>query len=145
MLLQDRENVLNEVELLVAGRRDEVIAIADQRLLRRLAGLIHDRDAALLADRRIGEDEVVLSVLLRQRIFRHYGKFVVGVAADAMQQEVHGAEPRDTVDQFDAVERAVLEALLLRLIELVVLRIGEIVVRAEKKTAGTAGRIADRL
>ena len=54
VLFQDREDVLDEVELFVTRRCPEVVAVDGQRLARRLAGVVHDRDAALLTERRIG-------------------------------------------------------------------------------------------
>ena len=60
-----------------------------------------------------------------------------------MKQKVHRAEARDAVDQLDPEERAILELLLLRPVELIMLR--EVIMRREQETAGAAGRIADRL
>src|ERR1035437_6116787 len=41
----------------------------------------------------------------------------IGIAADAVEQEIHPAEARDAVDQFDAEERFVVQRLLLRAVE----------------------------
>ena len=60
-----------------------------------------------------------------------------------MKQEIHRAEAGDAVDQLDAEERAVLELLLLRPVELIML--GEVIMRREQEPARAAGRIADRL
>jgi len=45
VLLQDREDVLEEVELLVAGRRLEIIAIDDQTFLLLIPGIVDDGQA----------------------------------------------------------------------------------------------------
>ena len=63
VLLEDGEDVLEEVELLVRRRRPEIVAVDDQRLLRRLAGLVDDGDAALLPEGGIGQDDLVFAVL----------------------------------------------------------------------------------
>ncbi len=62
--------------------------------------------------------------------------------ADAVQQQVHRAEPRHAVDQLDAEERAALELLLLRPVE----RDGAWRCNRAPRagTARAAGRIADR-
>ena len=66
VLLEDGEDVLEEVELLVARARPEVVAVDDERFLRVLARLVDDGDAALLAERRIGQDDVVFAMLRRR-------------------------------------------------------------------------------
>ena len=65
------------------------------------------------------------------------------LAADAVQQQIHRAEPRDAVHQFDAEERAALELLLLRPVQRVML--GEVIMRREQETARAARRITNRL
>ena len=66
VLLEDGEDVLEEVELLVARAGPEVVAVDDERFLRCLACLVDDGDAALLAEGRIGQDDVVFAVLRRR-------------------------------------------------------------------------------
>ena len=63
------------------------------------------------------------------------------VAADAVQVEVHGAEPRRAVDDLPAAQRVVAQALLLVAVERIVA--GDVVVRGEQEAAGAAGGIAD--
>ena len=46
MLFEDREHMLEKVELLVAGRRPEVVAMDGQTFFLRLALLVNDRYAA---------------------------------------------------------------------------------------------------
>ena len=76
MLLEDGEDVLEEIELLVARARPEIVAIDDERFLGRLARLVDDGHAALLAERRIGQDDLVFAVLPGQRVLGHDGKAV---------------------------------------------------------------------
>ena len=68
MLLEDGEDVLEEIELLVARARPEIVAIDDERFLRRLARLVDDGHAALLAEGRIGQDDLVFAVLPGQSV-----------------------------------------------------------------------------
>ena len=142
MLLQDREDVLEEVELLVAGGRPEVVTVDRQALLFRLAlplttvTLLFLPNGGLVSTiskywppwwaTRRG------SRLARRRLRR----------TDAVQQHVHAAQPRHAVHQLHAEERAVLEPLLLLAIELVV-RDRQIVVSRQQEAAGAAGRVAD--
>ena len=144
VLLEDREDVLEEVELLVRGRGPEVVAVDHQRFLRGVALLVHDGDAALLAEGRIGQHDVVLAVLAREGVLRSDGQ-VRGacIGTDAVEQQVHRAEARDAVDQLDAEERAVVELLLLGAVEVGALR--EVIVGCEQEPAGAAGWIADGL
>ena len=115
-----------------------------ERFLGRLARFVDDGDAALLAEGRIGQDDVVFAVLRRRaRPCVTTGRVLFESAADAVQQQVHRAEARDAVHQLDAEERAVLELLLLRSIELVML--GDVIMRREQESARAAGRIADGL
>ena len=143
VLLQDREDVLQKVELLVARARPEIVAVDDQRFLRRLARLVHDRHAALLAERRIRQHDLVFPVLARQRVLRDHRQVFLGLPADAVQQQVHRAQARHAVHQLDAVERAGLEFLLLRPVQRGAL--GQVVVRRQQEPARAARRIADRL
>ena len=60
MLLEDGKDVLEEIELLVARGCPEIIAIDDERFLRLLVRLVDDGHAALFAERRIGQHDVIL-------------------------------------------------------------------------------------
>ncbi len=81
--------MLEEIELLVAGRRPEVVADDDQALFAFLAFLVDHRDARLLAERRIGQHHVVSSRRLLVQAVGHRDRALV--AADAVQVEVHRA------------------------------------------------------
>jgi hypothetical protein len=65
------------------------------------------------------------------------------VGADAVQDEIHGAQAGDAVDDVDASERLEPQVLLLVLVELGTL--GDEVMRGEQEAAGAASGIADRL
>ena len=86
VLLQDREDVLEEVELLVARRRPEIIAVDDQAFLLLITGIVDDGHAALLAERRIGQHDLVLAVLAGKSILGR-DRYVrgVGLTRDAVQ------------------------------------------------------------
>ena len=60
--------MLEEIELLVAGAGPEIVAVDDERLFGRLAPLVDDGDAALLAERRIGQNDLVFAMLSGQCI-----------------------------------------------------------------------------
>ncbi len=133
--------MLEEVELFVARARPEIIAMHNERLFLFVARFVDDGDAALLSERRIRQHHFVFAVLAGERVFHHHGD-VRGVAADAVEHEIHAAESRDAIDQLDAAKLLGVKERELFLIELVV--IANEVVRDEKETAGAARRIADR-
>ena len=135
VLLQNRPDALHEVELLVAGAGPEIGAIDGQRFATGLARVVDDGDTALLAERRIGQHDVVLAVLLAQRIAGDHRQLLVGFAADAVQQQVKRAQAGDTVHQLHAVQRSVLQLLLFRAIQLVVLH--EVIVRGHQEAVRT--------
>ena len=57
--LQQRLDVLDEVELLVLRRRPEILPLVGMVFLLQLALFVDDGDGALLAEGRIGEDHAV--------------------------------------------------------------------------------------
>ena len=61
MLLEDGEDMLERIELLVAGARPEIVPVDDERFLGRLASLVDDGHAALLAKGWIGHHQVVMA------------------------------------------------------------------------------------
>ena len=77
MLLENGEDVLEEIELLVACARPEIIAVDDERFLGRLARFVDDGHTALLAERRIGQDDLVFAVLPGQRILSDDGHILL--------------------------------------------------------------------
>lgn len=146
MLLEDRENVLEEIELFVAGGGPEVGAIDGEAFLELFAVSADYGDAAFFSKGRIGQDHVVLAVFRRESIFGHNGERTIcwqrgGAVADAVEEEVHGAEAGDAVHEFDSEQGAALELFLLRFIEARLFR--DVIVRGEQEAAGAAGGVAD--
>ncbi len=137
--------MLDEIELLVAGGRPEVVAFVGERLAVGLALLVDDGHAALLAERRIGQHHVeALAGVGDQAVVDHHRRSASlrSAAADAMQVEVHHAQAGGVVDDLPAAEGLVAQGLLLVAVELVVVE--DVIVGSQEKAAGTAGRIADR-
>jgi hypothetical protein len=147
-------DVLKEVKLLVAGAGPEIVAVDDEAFFRLFASFVNDGDAALFSKGRIGEDHVVFAVLGGEGVFGDDGQPLSlpsplrgargrVVAADAVEEEVHGAEAGDAVHEFDAEDGSVSELAGLRFIQPVGFE--EIIVSGEEKTAGAAGGIANGL
>src|ERR1039458_9073063 len=84
MLLENGENVLEKIELLVARGCPEIVAVDDERFLGRLARLVDDGDAALLAERRIGQDDFILTVLSGQCVLGDNGHILLRLPANSM-------------------------------------------------------------
>ena len=102
--LQARFHVLQELELLVARGCPEVITDVSQRLFALIAFFIDHGNALLLPERRIRQHHFVgHSRLFRQAVYAAIDRAVV--AADAVQVEVHHAQPSYTVHQFVTRER----------------------------------------
>ena len=79
----------------VAQKSSRLIVSA---LFARLARLVDDGDAALLAEGRIGQHQLVFAVLAGQRVFHLNGlgaSVPIRCRLDAVEEEVHRAEPRD--------------------------------------------------
>ena len=141
VLFQHGVHVLYEIKLLVARGCPEVLAVYGQAFFLRLAIAIYYGDAALFPKGRIGEHHVIKNAAMaRQRVPHLNGHIIRGLLADAMEHQVHAAEPRNAVHQFRSIDGAALKPTLLLLVELVVSCY--IIVGSEKKTAGSAGRVA---
>ena len=143
--LEQRLDVLDEVELLVRGRRPEVGPVVGERLLSvspsSLTTVIDDflPNGGLVRTTSAWTD----GSLRRESSVAIGGSRVVVVGADAVQEQVHGAQAGDAVDELDAAQRLEAQVLLLVAVELVVL--AEVVVGGEQEAAGAAGRVADDL
>jgi len=100
--LEHGSHVLEEVELLVGGGGSEVLAAVGLRLAALLGPAVGDGDAALLAEGGIGKDDVhLIALFLKQGVGHLYGAFL---AADAVQVEIHGAQPGHAVHDVRAPE-----------------------------------------
>jgi len=139
--------MLEEVELLVGRGRPEVVALVGEGLLLTLALFVDYREAGLLPERRIREHQVVPIVgLAHKGVFHdHRRVFLLGnlAGADAVEVQVHGAEPGGIVDDLPALERVFAERLLLVAGEVVVLC--DVVLGGEEEAAGPDGGVGDRL
>ena len=92
ILLQQGFDVLDEIELLVGGRRPEVVTLDDVPLLGDLALFADDGRAALLPERRIGHHDVEpIPRISGQGVGHDDGQ--VFVAPDPVEHQVHRAEP----------------------------------------------------
>ena len=126
----------------------QLVPVDDQAFLRLFARLVHHRHAALFTKGRIRQHHIVFAVLAGQRVLRRHGQCGTAILAvflfthrlkacvtfsDAVQQQVHRSEPRHAVHQFDAKERAVLEPLLLRLVQTG--RARDVIMRRQQKPA----------
>ena len=131
--------MLEEVELLVAGGGPEVVAQNLLALLHLIAILIDDGDAGLLAEWRIGEHHVVVDRRLGDEAILAGGDVLF--IAEAVQEQVHGAEAGGGRHQLDRVERLRLEVAHLLAIELVLL--DDVAGGGEEKAAGARGGIDD--
>jgi hypothetical protein len=139
--------VLDEVELLVAGGRPEVGAVVGEGLFVGLAVVVEDGDRGLLAEGGIREDDLGLVGLgglgAEGVVGLDRGVAVVVVGADAVQEQVHGAQATDPLDELDAAQGLVAKVPLLVLVELVVAL--DVLVGGEEEPAGAAGRVDDAL
>ena len=143
ILLQQRFDVLDEVELLVGSRRPEVVTFDDVPFLGDLALFADDRRAALFPERRIGHHDVEpVTRIGGQGV--GYDNWKVFVGTDAVEHHVHRAEPGRALDQFPSLERALLELSLFVLGE-VGMVLHDVIVCSQEESTGPAGRVADRL
>ena len=56
------------VRLALACAGPKIVAMNDERLFLFVAGFVDDRDAALLSERRIGQDHLVFAVFTTERV-----------------------------------------------------------------------------
>ena len=127
--------MLHEIELLVRGARPEVLPVVGEVVLLLFSLLVGEGHGTLLSEGRIGQHVVeALAGIGHERIVRRNGRRAVDLA-DIVQEHVHQAQPSRVGDDLVAVERFVLQELLLRLVELeVVFVCDEIVGRQEECT-----------
>ncbi len=115
-------DVLDEVELLVAGGGPEVVAHDGLRLALELAVVGDEGDAALLAEGRVGQHQVEAVAGVAGEAVGDADRAVQQLVADAVQVEVHHAQAGGVVDDLPAVQRLVVEVLPLVAVERVVAR-----------------------
>jgi hypothetical protein len=93
------------------------------------------------AEGRVGEDQIEALAGVAAQAVVHQNRALV--PADAVQEEVHGAEARRVVHDLPAAQGVELQVPLLLLVELVVA--GDVVVSGQEEAPGAAGRVADGL
>ena len=143
ILLQQRLHVLDEIELLVRSGGPEIVALDRVAFLADLALFSDNRRAALLAEGRIGQHHVEARAGVGGQRIAH-GNRLEFLAADAVQQHVHRAQPGGGLHQLPALEAFPAQFLLLRRGHVGVV-LHHIVVRRQQKAAGAAGRVGDGL
>ena len=147
LIFEQRLDVLDEVELLVAGRGPEVVAHDGQVLALLLALLVDDQDARLLAERRIGQHDV--EARRRGRRARLSPLSTGGSASPSSGRCRAGAGSWRTGGRRcrRARRRAAPRACRCRFWSRVEVRVvvDDVVVGGEQEAAGAAGRVADRL
>ena len=140
--LEQRVDVLDEVELLVAGRGPEILADDDLIFLLRVAFLVHEQQTLLLAEGRVGEHHRILAAPRRgQTVMPAVDDDLV--AADAVQIGVHRAHAADLGRQLHALDQFFLQRPLLIAVEVRCEAVEHILIGVAEKAAGARRRIAD--
>ncbi len=103
--LQQGPHVLQEVELLVAGRGPEVGALHHQALPLRFPLRVDEGEAGLPSEGRIGQHHVEVDTWMGAQAVVHDN--VRLVPADAVQVQIHHPHPGGVVDDLPAVKGAV--------------------------------------
>lgn len=98
--IEDRHDVLHEVQLLVARRGNEVLAL-DFPFLSRLATVGADhRQGGLLPERRVREHHRPPSTRVGDQGVAHLDERVAVGGAHPVQKQVHRGQSRGAVDSF---------------------------------------------
>src|ERR1017187_2066667 len=138
--LEQTADVLEKVELFVAGGGPEVVAQNLLTLLHLIAILVDDGDAGLFPEGRVGQHHVEVDRWLGGQAVLAGGDVLF--VAEVVQQQVHGAKTSRGCDQFDRVQRRSLQVAYLVAAELVVLQ--DVAGGGKQKAAGAGRGIDDR-
>ena len=104
--------------------------------------LIDDGDAALLAERRIGENDAEpLARIAREAV--HARLDWAGIGVDAVQIQIHDAKPSRIGDQFPALHELGSQVFLLILVERLAVLLHDRIVSRQQEAARPRRRIAD--
>ena len=136
--------MLDEVELLVAGRGPEVFADDDLVLALGVAFLVHEQKALLLAEGRIGEDHrVLVSPRRRQAVVSGVDDHLV--ASNAVEMGVHRTHAPDLGGQLHALDQIGLQRSQLIPIKNPSVPVEHVLVGVAEEATGPCGRIADAI
>jgi len=139
LILSRLRTCCRKLSCLFAGGSPEIVAQDFLALLNLVAFLIDDGDAGFLAEWGIGQHHVVVDGGLGDEGVGAGGDVLL--VAEAVEEEVHGAEPRGGGDEFDGVECVGFEVALLRAVEFVGLE--NVGGGGEKESAGSGRGIND--
>ena len=94
--------MLQEVQLLVRCGRPEVLPLIRKRFFVRLSLFIHNGDAALLAERRIGQHHVEPVARIGSKTVANNYRTVI--SANAMQEHIHHTETRRCINDLPTLQ-----------------------------------------
>ena len=144
--LEQALDVLEEVQLLVLRRCPEVGALVGLVLLFQVSLFVHDGYGRFLPEWRIGQQQahaIAIAGRARQAVLaRDDG---ARVCVDAVEHQVHDAEPGGVRDEFPAPHEAPLQVLLLVGVEVFALVPHHVVIGGEEKAPCAAGGVAERV
>src|SRR6202521_5980171 len=100
---EQRLDMLDKIQLLVAGAGPEIIPYNHARFAFLATLLVHEGDAALAPKRGIGKHHVKILAGMAAQAVNHANRgCTLFVAAHAVQEEVHHAEARSIVNDLPA-------------------------------------------
>ena len=130
---QQRLDVLQEVQLLVLRGRPEILPFVAVFFLFQVAFLVDDGDAALLAEGRIGQDQAeAVAGIAGQAVHARMDR--AGIGVDAVQVEVHNAQPGRVGHQFPAMHKALPQVLLLVGVEFLAVVLGHVFMGTDQRS-----------
>ena len=140
--LEQRLDVLHEVELLVLGRGPKVLPFVGRVVFLQIAQLIDDGDAAFLTERRIGQDHAEPFTGIAGETV-HTGLDRAGISINPVEIQVHNAEPGRVGNQLPALHELRPQMLLLVLVERLALMLDDVIVSGQKEATRTCCWIAN--
>jgi hypothetical protein len=143
MGFEQRFDVLHKVQLLVAGGGPKVVALDGVFFGAGAPVFAHDDGAAFLAKRRVGQHHVKpLAGVCSQRVAHHHRHRLF--RANAVQQQVHGRQPRRALHQLVTGKGLLFQVFELLARQVFVVR-HHMVVRGKQKARRATGRVAHRV
>src|SRR5689334_15817105 len=110
MNLQKSFDVLDKVELLVAGAGPEIVAHDDAGLALLASLFVDEGDTAFAAKRRIGEHHIEVFAWVPTQAVGHANRTLATfVTTDAVQEEVHDTETGGVVNDLPTVQGVVFQ------------------------------------